>query len=195
MVLGIQQPPSTRPFGRHVRTCTRPRFIQMMQFTPTMMKRALVGLAIAVVGCEDPNVPDDIHEFVDVATGGDHTCAITADGTAYCWGRGADGQLGTGDLENQFIPRRVETNIAFKTITTGDAHTCALDQSGRAYCWGWTAFYQLGVVGASDTRVPGLIDGNERFASISAGAHHTCGIALDQRVFCWGYNRWGQNGN
>jgi alpha-tubulin suppressor-like RCC1 family protein len=155
----------------------------------------LISLTTAMAACDDTFVPDDIHEFVDVATGGDHTCAVTVDGEAFCWGRGADGELGTGDIANAFTPRAVQSNVRFKAITAGDAHTCALSEDGRAYCWGWTAHYQVGSALPANPRLPVPIDGNQRFTSISAGAHHTCGIAVDGRVFCWGYNRWGQNGN
>lgn len=160
-----------------------------------IMKSLLIGLSLMMAGCQEPFVPDAGGDWKAVATGGDHTCALTSTGGAYCWGRGADGELGTGDLANELAPRPVAGNLTFKSITAGDAHTCALDETGRAFCWGWSAFYQVGASLAPTTRVPVQIDGNERFSAISAGAHHTCGIALDARVFCWGYNRWGQNGN
>ena len=35
---------------------------------------------------------------VQIASGGFHTCALLDTGTARCWGRGADGQLGYGNI-------------------------------------------------------------------------------------------------
>jgi len=32
----------------------------------------------------------------DVAAGGSHSCAVTVDGTAWCWGTNASGELGIG---------------------------------------------------------------------------------------------------
>jgi alpha-tubulin suppressor-like RCC1 family protein len=151
-------------------------------------------LALALCACEEPTVADDVHHFVDVATGGDHSCAVTTAGQAFCWGRGADGELGNGEVANQTVPARVQSEIVFKSITTGYAHTCALDGSGRAFCWGFNAYFQTGA-NPANTRIPNPIDGNERFAGVSAGANHTCGVALDGRVLCWGYNRWGQIGS
>jgi alpha-tubulin suppressor-like RCC1 family protein len=152
-------------------------------------------IMLVFASCSDPFLPDDQRQWSGVATGGDHTCAITTAGEAYCWGRGSDGQLGNGEIVDAFTPVRVAGDQTFKAITTGDAHSCGLDESGIAYCWGWNAFYQVGSGFAATTRIPVPIDGSARFTAISAGAHHTCAIAEDRRVLCWGYNRWGQNGN
>jgi alpha-tubulin suppressor-like RCC1 family protein len=39
-------------------------------------------------------------DVADVSAGGQHTCAITADDRVYCWGRGQEGQLGSGSPDN-----------------------------------------------------------------------------------------------
>jgi alpha-tubulin suppressor-like RCC1 family protein len=36
-----------------------------------------------------------------------HTCAVARDGTAWCWGRGRDGELGDGAYEDRRAPTRV----------------------------------------------------------------------------------------
>ena len=41
-----------------------------------------------------------------VATGGDHSCALTAEGV-WCWGRNHQGQLGDGGTSNSAVPVRV----------------------------------------------------------------------------------------
>lgn len=155
----------------------------------------LLSLAMVLGACKDVTLPDTEHTFVDVTTGGDHSCAVTDQGEAYCWGRGADGELGNGTVANSLTPARVQSGVTFKAVSAGEAHTCALDKAGRAYCWGWNAFYELGITTAVDTRVPNPIEAAQQFSMISAGSFHNCAVALDSRVFCWGYNRWGQNGN
>jgi alpha-tubulin suppressor-like RCC1 family protein len=47
------------------------------------------------------------HAFTSVAAGFGHTCAMTADGSAYCWGSGSVGQLGTGSETSSPTPVRV----------------------------------------------------------------------------------------
>jgi hypothetical protein len=42
-----------------------------------------------------------------VDAGGDHTCAVTTDERAYCWGDGRLGQIGNGKAYLSFWPRAV----------------------------------------------------------------------------------------
>lgn len=85
--------------------------------------------------------------FVDVAAGGEHTCAITtAPHTAFCWGTDQRGQLGNGSEigTNQARPEFPVTLAgSVSSITTGSTHSCAIS-SGAAYCWGEDRYGQLG---------------------------------------------------
>ena len=38
------------------------------------------------------------HKFIDIATGGAHTCGVTVERDIYCWGNNSAGQLGAGVL-------------------------------------------------------------------------------------------------
>ncbi len=150
---------------------------------------------LAMASCSDPLGPSQVRTYVALAAGAEHTCAVTDEGSAYCWGRNRDGQLGTGGTADALVPHPVNTEVRFTDVTAGDAHTCALATDGRAFCWGWNAYYQLGRTYWADNRVPQPIESAARFVQISAGAHHTCGLSAEGRVQCWGYNRFGQNGN
>ena len=158
------------------------------------MRRWLIA-ALCVAGCADPAGPTGLRSYLAIATGGDHTCAVDQDGAAYCWGSNRDGELGTGDHEDAFVPTRVKSDVVFRDITAGASHSCALAEDGRVFCWGWQAFYQLGLSQSGDGTIPQQIESDQRFTAVSAGAQHTCALALGGRVFCWGYNRHGQNGN
>jgi alpha-tubulin suppressor-like RCC1 family protein len=45
--------------------------------------------------------------FVQLDAGGNHACAVTADGAIWCWGENADGQLGNGSTTSSAVPVRV----------------------------------------------------------------------------------------
>ena len=80
-------------------------------------------------------------------------CAI-ADGRAYCWGRNAIGQLGTGGTGGVSLPVAVGGSLASQNVqkitvgTSADAsnpsqYACAIAQT-KAYCWGANNYAQLG---------------------------------------------------
>ena len=45
--------------------------------------------------------------FTTISGGGGHTCALTAEGSAYCWGDNHIGQLGIGAFAMQMTPVRI----------------------------------------------------------------------------------------
>ncbi|MGE5181606.1 MAG: hypothetical protein ACM31C_06075 [Acidobacteriota bacterium] len=45
----------------------------------------------------------------EIAIGYDHACALLADDTIWCWGRGDLGQLGDGKMTSSLAPVRVLT--------------------------------------------------------------------------------------
>ncbi len=92
---------------------------------------------------------------------GAHTCALTADGAAYCWGANNDGQLGDGTRTRRLTPVAVAGQHAFASLTAGTGadqemgHTCGVRKGdGAMYCWGTNQYGQLGLGTSSsgDTR-------------------------------------------
>jgi len=88
------------------------------------------------------------HEFVRMAAGADHTCGLTGDGRALCWGSNEYGQLGTGqDAPLQVAePVEVTGDHQFVILTSGSSSefTCGLTVDKEVYCWGWNVGGQLG---------------------------------------------------
>ncbi len=129
---------------------------------------------------------------------GSHACALSSEGTAYCWGSGDPQLLGLNSLSSRApVPQPVETSLVFESISSGRIHTCALTSSGEAFCWGGSAGGtdgQLGDGTMENRTRPVPVLGGLRFRSITAGIDHTCGITLDARGYCWGGNRAGQLG-
>jgi len=141
--------------------------------------------------------------FRKVAAGLWHTCGVTVDYLAYCWGWNNYGQLGDGTAERRLAPVAVVGGLQFKDVAVGTQHTCGVTLSDRSYCWGRNDLGQLGI-GTRDTRKrPVPVVGGLRFETVTTGFSerdsvsglHTCGLTTDEIAYCWGANRFGQLGN
>ena len=134
-----------------------------------------------------------------IAAGVVHTCALTTEGKAYCWGQGGNGQLGNNSTTKSSIPVAVQmpAGVSFQSITAGSEHTCALTAEGKAYCWGWNNQGQLGNNSATNSLIPAAVQmpAGVSFQSISAGNSHTCALTTEDKAYCWGWNTNGQLGN
>lgn len=74
-------------------------------------------------------------------------CGLTTAGTAWCWGDGAGGVLGSGAPGFSTVPVAVAGGHQFQAIAVAGgtgAHACALELDGTAWCWGANDFGQLG---------------------------------------------------
>jgi len=96
-----------------------------------------------------------------VVNGSLHTCALTLDGAAYCWGAADRGQLGRASdpfrdrfLEEVDGPDPVEGDLTFATLVAGEDHTCGVTWSGETFCWGANGFGQLGDGTRTDRNQP-----------------------------------------
>jgi alpha-tubulin suppressor-like RCC1 family protein len=137
--------------------------------------------------------------FAAASAGDFHTCGLTTQGSAYCWGWNAYGQLGNGVSGLQVYgttPVAVSGGLTFAIVSAGGQHTCALTIGGAAYCWGWNSLGELGSGGTTDNSpMPVLVSGGLTFAAVSAGAYHTCGLTTASLAYCWGSNDFGELGN
>src|SRR5947207_2050045 len=133
--------------------------------------------------------------FASVDAGIAHSCGVTTDGAAYCWGSNGAGQLGDGFLASRTSPVLVRGGLRFVAVDAGFLHSCGLTTSGDAYCWGDNESGQLGdgtmLNRASRVRMLGGL----AFAVVNAGVSHTCGVTTGRDVYCWGDNQSGQLGD
>ncbi|MBX3191191.1 MAG: hypothetical protein KF819_29610 [Labilithrix sp.] len=99
-----------------------------------------------------------------VSAGARHACAVTREGSVYCWGHGGSGELGvmpaalgtcttTSPFDNDGgtevaacspTPRRIAGLPRIAKVAAAEDFTCALDYAGRIWCWGSNRAYQLG---------------------------------------------------
>ena len=139
-----------------------------------------------------------------VSAGLAHTCGLTADAAAYCWGANAAGQLGNGFFDSAALPVLVTGELPFVQVSAGGNHTCALTTDGIIYCWGLNDRSQLGTSATTDRCTPAdlpcssrplQVQTTRRFRLVAAGIDHTCAITYDGTAYCWGKGRLGQLGN
>jgi alpha-tubulin suppressor-like RCC1 family protein len=134
------------------------------------------------------------HQFHQVSAGDAHTCGVTTDHHAYCWGAG--GELGDGTTNQGLAPVAVAGAHQFRQVDAGLSHTCGVSYpDNQAYCWGSNDYGQLGDGTLTRRLRPVLVLGGLQFRQVSAGQWHTCGVTTINRVFCWGWNKYGQIGD
>jgi alpha-tubulin suppressor-like RCC1 family protein len=143
-----------------------------------------------------PTAVTGSHTFSTISTGAQHTCGVTTGGAGYCWGTGADGQIGDGAGTQRLSPTLVSGSHTFAYIGAGTAHSCGLTTAGAVYCWGSNASGQLGTGSATPAfeSAPVAVTGGHVFTSLSVGANHSCGITNTSTVLCWGSGSNGQIG-
>ncbi|MEZ5101640.1 MAG: hypothetical protein R3C15_17935 [Thermoleophilia bacterium] len=112
---------------------------------------------------------------------GSGTCAVLADGRAFCWG--AENISPTPTLVALPGGRRAVA------ISAGSGHRCAILDDGSAVCWGQDEQGQLGddaALAYQPTPVPVALPPGRTATQISAGGSFTCAVLDDGSVVCWG---------
>ena len=134
----------------------------------------------------------------EISAGTRHTCAVAGD-RAFCWGKGADGRLGTGNDSNANAPAQVVDDMGtaiseVTKISAGEFHSCAV-VGGAAMCWGWGNQGRLGTGNTSDANFPKTAgDLTSGVTQISAGGNHSCAV-VNGAAWCWGSGGVGQLGH
>lgn len=176
----------------------------------------------------DRSTPGDVPGFnskvIAIASGKEHTCALTDSGAVKCWGNNASGQLGDETTKDRYAPNDVPSlGSGNKAIAAGEYHTCVLTNSGAVKCWGRNNFGQLGDGTFTHRNIPagvprlryGVADVDGRkdstakyrntpvdvsglssgVVAIAAGKDHTCALTKNGAVKCWGRNNHRQLGD
>lgn len=138
---------------------------------------------------------------MDISSMSYHACAILSGGSLKCWGRGQQGQLGLGSMDNVLTPSAVTpTPKGVIAVTTGGIHTCALLSDSTVFCFGNNSHGQLGdgsgeSMGDDETLDAHLaIDLGFEVASVVASNTSTCALSKAGEAKCWGNGANGKLG-
>ena len=93
-------------------------------------------------------------------TGDAHTCGVTGNGAAYCWGFNGDGELGNGNNTNTSTPVGVSgQSSGVNWAAAGDFHSCFVT-NGHVYCTGDNQCGELGNGTSTNSNTPVLVLGS-----------------------------------
>jgi alpha-tubulin suppressor-like RCC1 family protein len=154
-----------------------------------------------------------------VTAGLAHSCALLAGGLTTCWGWGANGQLGYGNVTTIGDNEKPSQNpagsgIVFmpggefsNAISAGVETTCTILRSGSPVCWGNGSTGKLGygnfdTIGDNERPIDnpvwsGLVPTThaDQILDISAAEGSRCALTGQGQVRCWGEGNYGELGN
>ena len=138
--------------------------------------------------------------FSQIESGALQTCALSSDGSTFCWGFTSGFRAFAPPCEDpgfhqlprvcHSIPVKLQAFPVFKYINVGTYSTCAITLTDDAFCWGGGP-YNYGNTSGNPATVPGGI----KFTKVSvetgyalnpgSEVEHVCGIATSGQLYCW----------
>ncbi len=106
--------------------------------------RGQLGRGIFSIFEQEPKPVATQLRFSGIDAGALHTCAVTVESEAYCWGDNLAWELGDPNNGYWSVPRLVVGGLRFRAVTAGDAYTCGITVDDAGYCWGDNGRGQLG---------------------------------------------------
>ncbi len=138
-------------------------------------------------------------KFVKVATGFQHSAAIMADGSLWCWGCNAAGQLGDGTTAYyRTAPVQEKYKYTWIAVACGNSNTYAVRSDGTLWAWGYGLQGECGSTVTQNSNVPVQVDKvNTNYVSVYSSASSWFGFAIrsDQTLWGWGSNSSGNLGD
>ncbi|WP_018215601.1 RCC1 domain-containing protein [Salinispora vitiensis] len=134
-----------------------------------------------------------------IATGDNHSLALTSTGTVLGWGRNRFGQLGDETKTSRTAPVAVNLppSTTVTAIAAGRSHSLAITSAGTVLAWGDNFRGQLGDGTTDDSTKPVAVKlpPGTTVTAIAAGEDHSLAITSAGTALSWGSNSVGQLGD
>lgn len=141
--------------------------------------------------------------WIQVASGDNHTAAVKTDGTLWTWGANSYGQLGDNSTTSKSSPvTTVGGGTNWKQVSCGTTHTAAIKTDGTLWTWGGGS-NTGGILGANsigDSVTPrsspnSTMAGGTNWKQVSSKRYNSAAVKTDGTLWTWGDNRYGQLGD
>lgn len=138
-----------------------------------------------------------------VASGAQHTLALSECGKVYGWGDAESGKIGrmlnTRNKDAQAL--KIEKVGAKNAIDVfcGNQHSFYINDKNQVFSWGLNNHGQLGLGNKFNSSVPARVHGLDPFqgdyvVELAGGEHHSIARTKDGAIYCFGRNDEGQIG-
>lgn len=137
------------------------------------------------------------NNWMQIACGRNFTTALKTDGSLWCWGQNANGQLGDNTITNKSSPIQTVTfGTNWKQISCGSFYASAIKTDGTLWIWGRNSYGNLGINAISHRSSPiQTIAYGTNWKQVSCGYYHTSAIKTDGTLWSWGIGIDGEMAN
>jgi alpha-tubulin suppressor-like RCC1 family protein len=138
-----------------------------------------------------------VSTWSQVAEGYEFVVAVKANGTLWHWGRGGEGQSGTGAAVSRSSPVQIGAATNWVRVQAGHLFAAALNSSGQLYTWGHNDHGQLGILNTLNQSAPNLALSGvaQTVDSFSCGMQWMMALKTDGTMWAWGRGGYGGLGH
>lgn len=153
------------------------------------------GLGTISTSVSTPTIiPNDSNNYIDIATGENHSLAVRSNNVLVACGGNVFGQLGTTNNTNSSSFVSIMTGIT--QVACGQNHSASIGTDGKLYTWGANGDNQLGHGDTNARNTPTQVTGGSLgfVTQVSCGQNFTVVLNSNGQLFTFGSNSVGQLG-